>query len=146
MVILVYVSHIGTGHTSWFLNWHMTYFMISDKSFTRCRFLCGVDVHQTSQQNTKILCGRIFNSYSPEIPFVSTIGFYRYECLHTYRRRGILRHFWKKIIQLLWKVVTYLLKTSLTSRDTRKESQKIGFIHDAAELSYKKWSQIIKPS
>ena len=34
-------------------------------------------------------------------------GFYRYEHIYTCRRQGFLKHSWKKIMQLLWKFVTF---------------------------------------
>ena len=90
------------------------WFMISEKSITRCTFLhCSVHINQKFQQVMKKILSQNFHFFQP-FTFMWTSGFYWYERGYTYREAGTSKHSWKKIMQLLWKIVTYLLKKSWT--------------------------------
>ena len=57
-------------------------------NITRCTFLQGERVVlKVSTSHTKKLWTRISNSFSPEINFIWTSGFYRHEQLYTYGRQ-----------------------------------------------------------
>ena len=87
------------------------WFMISEKSITRCTFLHFVArMHQKFQQG-------IQKNYVPKFTILSTLILTLYELVvfidMNIQKAGISKHSWKKIMQLLWTVANYLLKKML---------------------------------
>ena len=85
--------------------------MISEKSIMAYTFLhYGGERTQKSQQtrHTKKIFTRISNSFSPSLSFMCTCDFYRYEHIYL-QKKGISKHSGKKIMWLVWTVVTCLM-------------------------------------